>query len=48
MNTSKYLKITIHKVRMNTSDSFFMRLEFLKQSFESIKIVKETELNKVI
>jgi hypothetical protein len=48
MNTSKYLKITIHKVKINTSDSFFMRFEFLKQSFETMRIIKETEMNKVI
>jgi hypothetical protein len=44
---SKYLKITIHKVKINTSDSFFMRLEFLKQTFETIKISKEIEIDKV-
>jgi hypothetical protein len=32
---------------MNTSDSFYMRLEFLKQNFETLRILKETELNKV-
>ena len=47
MNTSKYLKVIIHKVKMNTSESFLMRLEFLNQSFETLRIVKETELNKV-
>jgi hypothetical protein len=33
---------------MNTNDSFYMRLEFLKQNFETLKILKETELNKVL
>ncbi len=47
MKILKYLKTTIHKVKINTSDSFFMKLEFLKQSFETSKIVKETDMDKV-